>query len=117
MSASPLERQAEAGPTPWGMALWRLAAMLLYAASLMLIPHDLPAAVFTLMAALLCLPGARAAMRERTGWRVGGAAAASAVMVLLLGVVARAGWPVDAPPSSGVSTGSVVVSTSLASKP
>ena len=105
---------ARPSPSPIGTALWRLAAALLYASSLMLIPHDLLAAVLALMAALVCMPGARTAIFERTGVRVGGAVAALTAVVLLLGIVVRMGLPSEAPTSSGDVTGVLLVSTSLA---
>lgn len=104
-------------PSLLGMVLWRLAATLLYACSLVLIPHDLPAAVFALLAALVCLPGARAALRERTGLRVGGVVAASGAAVLLLCAVVSPVLQADAPVSSAGAAGAVVVSASLTGKP
>ena len=104
-------------PALLGIALWRLAAALLYACSLILIPHDLPAAVFVLLATLVCLPGARAALRERTGLRVGGVVAASGAMVLLLCAVVSTGLQADAPISSAGAAGAVGVSASLTGKP
>jgi hypothetical protein len=116
MSDPFVPRPLPASPSPFGLALWRLATALLYGCSLLLIPHDLPAAVLALMAALVCLPGARAAILESTGLRVGGAVAASAAAVLLLGAVVRTGLPFEAPTPSGEATGVLLVSTSLASK-
>jgi hypothetical protein len=116
MPTSTLARSALQSPSLFATVLWRFAATLLYACSLILIPHDLAAAVFALIAALVCLPGARAAILERTGLRVSGAVAASAASVLLLGVVVRTGLPFEAPTSSGEATGVLLVSTSLAGK-
>ena len=57
--------------TAWlGLALWRLSAGILYALALLLVPRQLPAAVFLLLAALLCLPSCRAAFHRHTGVRV-----------------------------------------------
>jgi len=87
-----------------GVVAWRLAAGLLYAGSLLLVPLDLLAAVFALFAAFVCLPGARTALLERTGIRLGGVAAALMVMTLLLGAVLMTGRPVDPRPEGCVTT-------------
>ena len=107
----------EAALSLFGMALWRLAAAVLYVGSLLLTSHDLPDAVLVLLAALVCLPGARAALRERTGIRVGGMAAASGAVLLMLCAVLRAGWEADAPMPSAGATGAVVASALLVGKP
>jgi hypothetical protein len=117
MHAPSLAQPVVASPSPWGTALWRLVAALLYACSLMLIPHDLTAAVLALLAALLCLPGARAAWHERTGLRVGGALTASGAMLLLLCALVRTGLETEVPTSSDPANAALVVSSSLASKP
>jgi hypothetical protein len=104
-------------PSLLGAATWRLAAALLYGCSLLLVSHDLPAAVFCLTAAIVCLPGARADLRERTGIHVRGAVAASTTVVLLLCAVVRAGLPAEDPISSASAAAAVGVSISLAGKP
>jgi tetrahydromethanopterin S-methyltransferase subunit D len=115
MPAPTLARPAVAAPSLFGTALWRFAATLLYACSLMLIPHDLPAAVFALLAALVCLPGARAALRERTGLRVGAALTAAGATGLLLCAVAMTGHPAQAAISSA--SDGAVPDASQAGKP
>lgn len=100
-----------------GAALWRCVAALLYACSLLLIPHNLPAAVFVLLAALACLPGPRAALRDRTGLHVGGASAASGAVLLLLCALVSTGYEADATISSVGATGAVVAFASPAGKP
>ena len=116
MPAPTLTRTSMA-PSLFGAAMWRLAAALLYGCSLLLVSHDLPAAVFCLMAALVCLPGARADLRRRTGIHVGGVVAASATVVLLLCAVVRAGTPAEDPISSASAVAAVGISISLAGKP
>jgi len=116
MPAPTLTRTSMA-PSLFGAAMWRLAAALLYGCSLLLVSHDLPAAVFCLMAALVCLPGARADLRRRTGIHFGGVVAASATVVLLLCAVARAGLSAEDPISSASAVAAVGVSISLAGKP
>ena len=100
MPAPTLARPAVASSSRIATALLRLAAALLYACSLMLIRLDLPTAVFALLASLLCLPGSRDALRERTGHRVGGMVTASGATVLLLCAVVRMGMQDDVLTSS-----------------
>lgn len=114
--AAPTLKRAAMAPSLLGAAIWRLAAALLYGCSLLLVSHDLPAAVFCLTAAIVCLPGARADLRERTGIHVRGAVAASTTVVLLLCAVVRAGLPAE-DPISNASAAAVGVSMSLAGKP
>jgi hypothetical protein len=106
---------------PWPLLLraaaWWLVAGLLYASSLLLVPVNLPAAVFALLASLVCLPGARIAFREFTGIRVGGAAAAMVAMTLVLGAVVSAGWPADTLAEGTIAADELVVTASQASKP
>ena len=61
-------------PTSFGRVVWRSVAAVLYALALLLVGHDLLGAVLLLMAALWCLPGARAAVRQATGMQLPGAA-------------------------------------------
>lgn len=88
---------------------WWFVAGLLYSGSLLLVWLDLLAAVVTLVAALLCLPEVRAALRDITGVRVGGVATALVVTVLVLGAMLSAGWPVAPPPESTVASTHLVV--------
>ncbi len=116
MPAPTLVRTATA-PLLLGALLWRCVAALLYACSLLLIPHNLPAAVFALLAALVCFPGVRAALRDSTGLHVRGTAAASGAVFLLLCAAVSTGYQADVTISSMGATGAVVASASPAGKP
>ncbi len=111
MSASP--RTAD-GSSSLGIALWRLIAGGLYALALLLIPHDLQAALFTLGAALLCLPGMRAALLHHTGLRLGGRLSAVGTSVLMLGAVLSAG---EQPALTAPSDVEFAVATAQVAKP
>jgi hypothetical protein len=117
MSDTAVPRPSPASPSPFGLALWRLATAVLYGFSLLLVPHHLPSAVFALLASLLCLPGARLAIWAHTGLRIPGVGAASGAFMLLLCAVLSAGWQADAPMASAGAGELVVVSSSSTSKP
>lgn len=99
-----------------GLALWRLSAGILYALALLLVPRHLPAAVFMLLAALLCLPGSRSAFLRGTGLRVGAGFSALGAMALVLGAVLSAGWPSRLPIPPVAASGGLVVAAAQSAK-
>lgn len=94
---------------PFTHAAWWLVAGLLYSGSLLFVWIDLPAAVATLFAALVCLPEVRAALHNRTGARIDGVTAALVAMVVVLGAMLSAGWPSSPPAESTVASSNLVV--------
>jgi len=103
MRATTLTQPPSRGLSRLGPRAWRLAAALLYAFSLVLVPLDIPAAVATLLASVLCFPETRSSLAKVTGFRLGGLATASVVTALVLGAVMSTGWhagPTDAGPAS-----------------
>jgi len=99
MRATTFTRPVSRGLSRFGPRAWRLAAGLLYAFSLVLVPLDLPAAVAALLASVLCFPETRSSLFKHTGFRLGGLATASLAAALVLGAVMSTGWqagPTDA---------------------
>ena len=89
--ATPAPRRGPVDDSSWlGLALWRLSAGILYVLALLLVPHHLRAAVFLLLAALLCLPGTRAGVLLNTGVRVGAGFSALGALALVIAAMLSA---------------------------
>ncbi len=117
MRAPVVVRPVLPSPSLLGMALWRLATAMLFGCSLLLVPHDLVAAVFALLASLVCLPEVRAHLREGAGLRIGGVAAAAGALGLMQCAVLSTDWQGESLDASSASGGVVVVSSTSSSKP
>lgn len=100
-----------------GLAIWRLATAMLFGCSLLLVPHDLVAAVFALLASLVCIPEARAHLPDGTGLRIGGVAAAAGALGLMQCAVLSTDWQGESQVAISASGGVVVVSVASGSNP
>ena len=74
------------------VALWRLAAGIAFLFAFLFVRYDLLSATLLLAAAVLCLPGIRVAISEKTGIRIPGLINAMVVAVLVTFGVDNVGW-------------------------
>lgn len=79
-------------PGGLSVALWRLAAGIAFLFAFLFIKYDLLGATLLLAAAVLCLPGIRVAISEKTGVRIPGLINAMVVAVLVIFGVDNVGW-------------------------
>jgi hypothetical protein len=92
---TPTEERADMDDATVASALWVLAATAWFVMAILFVRNGLFSAVLLLIIALICLPGMRAAFRQKTGLRIPGLATASAIVALAVGSFASAGRNID----------------------
>ncbi len=94
-TSAPTKEQADIDDATVASAIWVLAATAWFVMAVLFVRNGLFSAVLLLIIALICLPGMRAAFRQKTGIRIPGLATASAIVALAVSSFTSAGRNID----------------------
>ncbi len=94
-TSAPTKKPTDIDDATVASAIWVLAATAWFVMAILFVRNGLFSAVLLLIIALICLPGMRAAFRQRTGVRIPGLATASAIVALAVGSFASAGRNIE----------------------